>query len=259
MEPGNVCYRGHGHSGETGIFDGVWNSEGTLMATSGDDGVRLWNREGRHLETLKVPQARGIAFASDALFVASATGLSRYPMVSEVTGDGLVITFQAPEPIGSFRACMQASLSADGTLLAVAGRRADPQDDAAAIWLVDLHTGHAATLHRRPAGSGLLRDQSQRQMARCRNFAGQRSPHLVVAGCRGVERSADPRFRQGRIFPGQDVKRLVTGDTEAYRFWKTGTWELEREIPSEMGGRHGMMAYSPRMTALIIACQRGRN
>jgi WD40 repeat protein len=58
-----------------------------------------------------------------------------------------------------------------------------------------------------------------------------------------------------RVAFSPDNKRLVTGDTEAYRFWKTGTWDLEREIPSAMGGRHGMMAYSPRMTALMIACR----
>jgi serine/threonine protein kinase/WD40 repeat protein len=260
VEPGDVCYRGHGHSGETGTFDGVWNSKGTLMATSGDDGVRLWNREGRHLETLKMPQARGIAFASvpsDALFVASATGLFRYPMVSEVTADGLVITFQAAEPIGSFRACMQVSLSTDGTLLAVAGRRADLLDDEAAIWLVDLPQGAPPRRLGGPAGvayceisrngkwlaAGTSQGNGVRIWSLPDAVALQDLP--LIRGSARVAFSRDP-----------DVNRLVTGDTEAYRFWKTGTWELEREIPSAMGGHHGIMAFSPRMTALIIACQR---
>jgi len=266
VEPGNVCYRGHGYSGETGIFDGVWNSAKTLMAfdgvwnsaktlmaTSGDDGVRFWNRGGRHLETLKVPQARGIAFASDALFVASATGLFRYPMASEGTGDDIVITFQAPEPIGSFRACMQISLSADDTLLAVAGRRTDPQDDTAAIWLVDLPQGTPPRCIGGPPGVAYCEISRNGKWLAAGNSQGLgvriwSLPDALVLKDLPIRGSA-------RVAFSPDNKRLVTGDTEAYRFWKTGTWELEREIPSKMGGCHGMMAYSPRMTALMIACR----
>ncbi|MCX6867646.1 MAG: serine/threonine-protein kinase [Verrucomicrobia bacterium] len=251
VEPGNVCYRGHGHSG---TFDGVWNSAKTLMATSGDDGVRFWNREGRHMETLKVPQARGIAFASDALFVASATGLSRYPMASEGTGDDIVITFHAPEPIGSFRACMQVSLAADGKLLAVAGRRADMLDDAAAIWLVDLPQGTPPRCIGGPPGVAYCEISRNGKWLAAGTSQGigvriWSLPDALVLKDLPIRGSARVAFS-----PDPNVKRLVTGDTEAYRFWKTGIWELEREIPSKMGGGHGMMAFSPRMTALIIAC-----
>ena len=53
-----------------------------------------------------------------------------------------------------------------------------------------------------------------------------------------------------------DHRWLVTGDTEAYRFWKTGSWQLDREVPSRMGELYGRMAFSQRQTAFAIACNR---
>ena len=54
-----------------------------------------------------------------------------------------------------------------------------------------------------------------------------------------------------------DGRWLVTGDTEAYRFWKMGVWELGKQISSGMSEHYGRMAFSAkRKTVMAIACQR---
>jgi hypothetical protein len=174
-------------------------------------------------------------------------------MAIETGTDGLVVGFQQPVSIGSLRSCMQVSLSTDAGVLAVAGRGAEP-DNEAAIWWVDLQHGTPPRRLGGPPG-----------MAYC---AISRDGHWLAAGTlqgngvriwslRDAAAPADLPIRgSAKVAFSPNNKRLVTGDTEAYRFWITGTWQLEREIHSEMGESHGMMAFSPRMTALAIACSR---
>ena len=54
---------------------------------------------------------------------------------------------------------------------------------------------------------------------------------------------------------GRQVRSLVTGDSQAYRFWETGSWEATGKIDNEMGDSCGVMAFSPRETVLILACR----
>jgi serine/threonine protein kinase/WD40 repeat protein len=250
VEPGDVCYRGRKHSGAAGVVDGAWNAAGTLMATSGDDGVRLWNREGRQMGFLNRPQARGVVFSAESLIVASAAGLHRWQVKCETMEDGLSMTLQEPEAIGSFHACGQISLSNDESLLALAGRRGD---DEAAVWLVDLKNHAAPKRLAAPPG-----------VAYC---AISRDGRWLAAGTRkgdgvrvwpldGGTAPVDlPIHGSAKVAFSPDGKWFVTGDTEAYRFWEPGSWALKREIPSQMGDSTGLMAFSPRMTALIIACR----
>jgi WD40 repeat protein/tRNA A-37 threonylcarbamoyl transferase component Bud32 len=251
VEPGDVCIRGRKHSGAVGVADGAWNSEGTLLATSGDDGVRLWNREGRQMGFLKVVHARGVAFSADSLFVASAAGLHRWRVTSEAVGSGLAMTFQPPEVIDSFVACEQISLSKDSALLALAGCRSG--DGEAAMWLVDLKNSEApkrltaprgvANCTLSPDGKWLVAGTVRGDGVRIWELGTEAMPvDLPVRG-------------SAKVVFSPDGKWLVTGDTEAYRFWEPGSWNLKREIPSQMGNTSGLMAYSPRMTALIIACR----
>ena len=243
--------RGRKHSGAVGVADGAWNAEGSLLATTGDDGVRLWNREGRAMGFLKVAQARGVTFSADSLFVASAAGLHRWRVTREAVDGGLAMTFQPPEAIDSFVGCEQISLSKDNALLALAGRRLG--DDEAAMWLVDLKNRAApkrlaaprgvANCALSPDGKWLAAGTVRGDGIRIWEFGTAAAPvDLPVRG-------------SAKVVFSPDGKWLVTGDTEAYRFWELGSWNLKREIPSQMSNSSGLMAYSPRMTALTIACR----
>jgi WD40 repeat protein len=251
VDPGRVCFRGRKHNGPTGVFDGAWNHEGTLMASSGDDGVRIWNRDGRQMGFLAVPHARGVGFSADSLFVASTAGLHRWRVTSVPEGGGLVMTLAEPEAIGDFASCQQISLSKDGALLAMAGSKTD---DEAAVWLVDLK--HNALPARLAAPAGVahcaISPDGRWLAAGTRNGNGVR-----IWGLKEESAPLDLPIRGcAKVAFSPDGKWLVTGDTEFYQFWETGTWRLKKSIPSQMGDTSGLMAFSPRMTALIIACRR---
>jgi serine/threonine protein kinase/WD40 repeat protein len=248
---GDVCYRGQGHRGRKGPLNGAWNAQGTLLATTGDDGVRLWNREGRHLAFLRLAASRGVVFSSEFLFVSSAAGLQRYRVTAKAGDDGVTVTLEPPEVIGSFHTCEYMALSADGSLLAIAGRIAE---EPAKVWLVDLKggtkprslAGPSAVTYCAisPDGSWLAAGTWKGDGVRIWKLPEAAAPiDLPVSGSATVAFSPDLRW-------------LVTGDTVAYRFWKTGTWEMERQIPAETGELIGKMAFSPRLTALAIACRR---
>ncbi len=258
VEAGDVCYRGRGHTGDAGVFDGAWSPSKTLLATTGDDGVRLWNREGRQLGFLKVPGSRGVAFAADSLFVASPAGLHRWPVAEAGGEDGPVVTLGSPVAVGSFRACQQLSPYQNKdqkvSLLAMAGESRDGPPGAA-IWLFDLT---AATPPRRleaPAkvatcaispldGRWLAAGTSEGDGVRVWDLA-----NLSVVADLPIRGSARVAFSPH--FP-----RLLTGDAESYRLWETGSWTMKNEFLSQMTRSSGLMAFSPRPTALIVACRR---
>ena len=251
---GDVCYRGRRHVGAVGVFDGVWNPEGTLLATSGDDGVRLWNREGRQLGFLRISGSRGLAFTEDSLYIASEGGLQRRRMAEETAEDE--IRFLTAETIGSFASCGQISLSRDEGLLALTGRGADANEETA-MWLIDLKNNveprrldaprgvhHCAFSH---DGEWLAAGTLHGNGVRIWPVGDTSNP--VDLPVRGTARVAFSHDKE------RQVRRLVTGDSEAYRFWEIGSWKPKGSIVSEMRDSCGVMTFSPRETVLAIACR----
>jgi WD40 repeat protein/tRNA A-37 threonylcarbamoyl transferase component Bud32 len=252
VEPGDVCHRGRQHAGPAGVVDGAWNTEGTLAATTGDDGVRLWSRDGLQMGFLKIPKAHGVAFSADSLFVSSASGLRRWRMERHPLENGISLVLRAPEVVDSFDSCEQIALSKDEAILVLAGRGTG--NEGASIWLVDLKKPSTPKRLTAPAGVAYcaISPDSRWVAAGTRRGDGVR-----IWSLRGDAAPVDlPLHGSTKVTFSPDGKWLVTGDTEAYRFWETGTWKLKREIPSQMGDSSGLMAYSPRMTALIIARRR---
>lgn len=250
---GDVCYRGRRHASDRGVTNGAWNPIGNLLATSGDDGVRFWNREGRQLAHLKVERARGLAFSGDSLFVGSATGVQRYRMSEEEESGELVIRFQAPEAVGALAACEQLSLWQGGGMLAVVARGGGPSESAG-IWILDLKRGGEPRRLEMPTDVAYCSFSPDGRWVAAGNAA---ADGVRVWPMTGAGLPMDLRSRgSARVVFSPDSKRLVTCDTDVYRFWKTDTWQVEREIPSQMGGTSGILCFSPRPTVLVIAYHR---
>lgn len=250
---GDVCYRGRKHSGDRGVADGAWNPGGNLLATSGDDGVRFWNREGRQLAHLKVAGARGLAFSADSFFLGSASGVHRYRMSEEDASGELVIRFQAAEEMGALEDCEQLSLWREGGMLAAVARGSG-RSEPAGIWILDLK-----------GGSEPRRLEMPTEVAYCSISPDGRWVAAGNAAADGVRiwSMADtatpvdlPTHGSARVVFSPDSKSLVTCDTDLYRFWNTDTWQKEGKIASQMGGTSGIVCFSPRGTVLIIAYHR---
>jgi len=269
VEPGGVCFRGAGHKGEPGTIAGAWNKEATVMAACGNDGVSLWNREGRRLGTLALPDARGVAFFDKSLFVASAGGISEWHFEPAVSADGLDYAVRRARTVGDFARCEQLAIAADSSpkgsepasasrfaRLAVIDRRAG--DDRATVWTVDLRNDmkcvkigqlpHATFCSLSGNGRWLAAGTWKAQGVRVWSLDDLRSlpVDLPVPGAATVSFAPEDRW-------------LVTGDTENYRFWNPQSWTCDHVVPSGgMGEWYGRVAFSPRTTVAAVACQGGK-
>ena len=273
VEPGGVCFRGPGHQGAVGTHAAAWNATGTLMASCGDDGVGLWNREGWRLATLNVPDSRGVAFHHDALYVSSRAGVSRWQFEPVMDGSGPALSLQRPRFLADFGSCEQLAIasnvpvvpgdsgsrarSATGSpfaKLAVIDKRRGSQG--AALWTIDLLDGFRAVQVGNLPNAAFCSMSSDGRWLAAGTWKGtgvrvwslqdpSRAPvDLTVSG------SASVAFAPGDRW-------LVTGDTEAYRFWDTAAWKCAHTVPTGgMGESYGRMAFSPRTTVAAIACKR---
>ena len=244
--------------------------EGTLMATSGDDGVRIWNREARHLGHLDIPGARGLAFSTDALYVASKTGIWKLAMAEERSAGRVTVEFGGEEKIASFPHCQQISLSPDERHLAVTSEDG--------LWILDLETGRELALVEGDGGISSCAISADGLWLAANSTRGgapfvsiwqmpeKGKPletinldpvqEIPVSGAARVAFSPLPRQQPGHGSKGDPgVEWLITGDAERYQFWKTGSWTDQGcpKIPSNMGKFQGKLALSSRGTALAIA------
>ena len=284
---GDVCLRGRGHPMETafgvgGIYDGVWNikgilKEGSLLATTGTDGVRFWNRDGLELGHIDIPGAHGVAFSATAFFAGSPEGLFKWTMKSD--GDApTAITLQAKERIGTFTDCEQVSMSHCGDWLAVAAKSSSA-DASRELWLIGLN-GQIGAPYRLPGSEGAttcaisadgswlaagLINPSQVSVWAMPQGTSPAMPltaldpfPIPVHGSARIAFSCRPYdLEKNEQKEDEPVKWLVTGDENEYQFWSTEDWELKKDemISSHMDRRSGRMAFSSR-GFLAIAVER---
>jgi serine/threonine protein kinase/WD40 repeat protein len=267
VEPGNVCYRGAGHHGGLGTHGAAWNGSATLMAACGDDGVSLWNREGRRLATLKIPESRGVAFFEGSLFITSREGVSEWRLDPVSGENGLAFSVQKVRKLENFAVCEQLAIAVDSP--PKTGDRATPPRFArlavidkrkgagnATVWTIDLldnlrpaqigQLPNAAFCSLSGDGRWLAAGTWKGSGVRVWSLENRDSPpiDLPAPGAATVAFAPDDRW-------------LVTGDTEAYRFWNPVSWQCEHVVPNGgMGESYGRMAFSPRTTVAAVACRK---
>jgi WD40 repeat protein len=224
-----------------------FSPDGALLATAGDGGARVWDvAAGRDVADLPTGSCSGVVFAPDggALFTRTAAGLTRWPVRA---GAG-ALRIGPPERLARlpFSGHPETLVPADGGKLA-ANLRAEaavlvlsPGDPARAVKLRG-HKGSTNRLAVSPDG----------------RWVAARTWWDVPDKLRVSDvRSGDVVWTYPVSTPGEfspDSHWLATGG-DACRVWETGTWRLDRAIPSPPGlGEITHAAFAPDGLALAVA------
>ncbi len=240
--------------------------DGRLLATSGGDGIRLWESDtGRELAHLRAGVCETVLFHPDgrSLIVASKWGLYRWPIRLDAERGPDAIRVGPPEllrePAGNWR---KATWLPDHRTLALI------DDGISRVLLLDSNHPHVARSRATALDSGENR--------RMHTVAVSPDGRWLAAGGwyeAGVRVWDLPRRRLERILRPKDA----VGDTKFfigfspdgrwlvsttipdasksfYQFWRVGTWEPGLRIDGE-GGNYGVPAFTRdgRLMALGIA------
>ncbi len=242
--------------------------DGSLLATSDSEGVRLWEADtGRELAHLKAGHSRTVLFHSDgqSLITSSKWGLHRWPIRLDSGRGPDAIRVGPPELLrenadGGWR---KATWLPDHRTLAL-GDNAN-----ARVLLIDSSRPHPAWSRATSLDSG-----GNRRMTTVATSPDGR--WLAVGGWyeggvriwdlrrRRLERTLRPKdaVNQTKFFSvfSPDGRWLVSctypdGGKPSYDFWRVGTWDLDHQIDHEHGGGYHPPAFTSdgRMMALGIA------
>jgi serine/threonine protein kinase/WD40 repeat protein/tetratricopeptide (TPR) repeat protein len=231
---------------------GTWamhfSPDGTLLATTGGGGARLWDVvTGREVADLATGTCSGVVFAADggALFTRTAAGLERWPIRANATGIAIgprqhVVPLEWTDFSGTLRPAgdkLAANLRNEGVVVLL-----DPKDPARAVKLPG-HTGSTNGLAVSPDGRWVAAttwwEQPQPDKVRVSDVHTRKVVWTY------------PVMTAGTFSP--DSRWLVTGG-DACRIRETGTWRQERIIPSAAGlGTVVHAAFAPDGIVLAIA------
>ena len=238
ISPSRVCQKATGHVGSEILSNACWSRDGTILATTGDDGVRLWNRTGRFLTRLTREKSRGVVFANHAFYAAGVYGVQRWPLHAIHPAEPFIGPMTPIIPLDS---CEDCAITPDGLTLAVARndgvRVIDLRNDAPARFF---EFSRAAFVDISHDGQWLAAGTWQGLGVRVWSLpSGDVAANLPGPG--SAEVAFSPDMNDDRM------EWLITGDPENYRFWTPGTWNVARApVPHRAEDRAGNIAFSPR-------------
>jgi serine/threonine protein kinase/WD40 repeat protein/tetratricopeptide (TPR) repeat protein len=252
-----------------GVQAAQFNPDAQLLATAAEDGVRVWDADTcRELAHLKAGKCASVLFDSDGrgVVTSGSWGAYRWPIGRDSAQGPDTISIGPPELLWESISDNQwpcASWLPDRRTLAII-------DNARAqVVLVDSRTSHPAQTRAIALDAGENR--------RMTTLAVSPDGRWVAAGgwySAGVTVWDLPGRRLERILRPQDATsmtkffvgfspdgRWLTSSTHpdaspfAYHFWRTGTWELDRRIETELIGEHTAFTGDSRLMALCIGRQ----
>jgi tetratricopeptide (TPR) repeat protein len=252
---GTECRVLSGPPDSGGIFGADFGLGGRLLACTGGDGVRLWDRDTNwEVAFLGIGGTDFVRFDpvnGSLLTAGTRRGLERWPVVSgpregaAAAGDPLHLKIGPPQRLHppSNRKCFD--LSADGRRLVVSDwdrSQAFVLDPWGRAEKVVLHQPHLANVAISPDGRWVA------------TSAWRGGPTGVVkvwdadtgVWLRDLEVGGDAQV----AFSGNG-RWLATGIGREFCLWRVGTWERGRVINA--GGGHGELAFSPDGRVLAVA------
>jgi eukaryotic-like serine/threonine-protein kinase len=248
IDPGDVCrtLRGHKEPG-VGLWSTAFHPDKPLLATTCDDGVRLWDtNNGREIAAQPLRECQSALFLPDGdLFTSSSDGLQHWRLISGVAAEnGRARLELLPWASPVMRGTRRMTLTGDGRTLAVligdhqavlleADRWTKRAPDISAARLSFI----ALSPNGRWAASGTWRGNGTRIWDL---HSGQQVGKELPGGDACVAFSPDGRW-------------LVNGTKDEYRFWEVGSWRSGLCIPRNSQTAPGPLAFTTDGKILAIA------
>jgi serine/threonine protein kinase/WD40 repeat protein len=237
-----------------GIYGADFGLGGRLLACTGDDGVRLWDRDtNREVAFLGIGAMDFLLFdpVNGSLLTAGRRGLERWPVVSGpregAAGAGVPLHLKIgpPQWLHPPSGRKRFDLSAEGRRLVISDWDRsqafvfDPRGRAEKVVLQQPHLAHVAIS---PEG---------RWVATATWWGGRTAVVKVWEARRGAcVRELQVGGDALVTFSG-DGRWLATGTRQELCLWRVGTWERGRVINA--GGGAGVLAFSPDGRVLAVA------
>jgi eukaryotic-like serine/threonine-protein kinase len=248
IDPGHVCRTLRGHK-ETGV--GLWSTafhpDEPLLATTCDDGVRLWDADsGREIAAQPLRDCQSALFLPDGdLLTSSSAGLECWRLTVLVSADkGHMRLERLPWAGPVMRGTRRMTLDADGRTLAVL------VGDRQAVFLggdrwtkrsPDLIAPKVSFIALSPKGQWAAVGTWRGNGTRIWDLhTGRQVGKELPGGDAGVAFSPDGRW-------------LVNGTKDEYRFWEVGSWRPGLRIPRTPQTVPGPLAFTTDGKILAIA------
>lgn len=244
---GRECRR-LGLAGRT--YNAAFSADGRLLATSHDDGARLWDIMAGHVcAVLPAQGCRCVLFHPGglSLVLSGYMGLQQWPLQTSEDADALTLRIGPPQTLLDLP-LEQARWLPDGQALVVAGPHGVRVIELGPPLRMRHHCQHpnAASLAISGDGNWIASGTWMGEGVRIWNV---RTANLVTNLALGLNVA---------VAFSPNGRWLVTGSPLEYRFWRVGSWEPVHAIRRYRTDRmFGIMAFSP--DAQTLALVRGRN
>ena len=227
----------HGHVGK-GPWCVGFSPNNKALATSGKDGVRIWDRRLQQVARFDLGDTFSAHFSADgkSVLCTGSYGLKRIAL-----GPGYQAASQAEQLVeGPF----ESSILTSKGLLAAVGRNS--------VNLIDLKTMKRTQLSGRSATYSVSVSHNNRWAA----AGAWHNPDVVVWNLKDRKTRRLPTASSSKVAFSKNDKWLIVSDATEYRFWSTQDWQTHRRVIRKVAaGYPGAIGFSSdgKLVAICIS------